>query len=206
MSLPDRAELERNVKGAFQLLLQRPQGLAALDSSLEGFWRSFYAALYGAPFFLFIMFVSLGANERAAEAPEAAQVLLGIEFTLLNVIGLLLIYAISWLYWPLLFHYIAKGFGLEQRFLRYIVAYNWAALIQLAIAAAALVLGGGLMGAAGSLLIFGSIVLQFFYQWSIARQALEIPGLPAGGLVFVDFLVGRVVLWAGLSLLSAPAA
>lgn len=198
MSLPDRAELERNVKGAFQLLLQRPQGLEALDSSLEGFWRSFYAALYGAPFFLFIMFSSLGAS-------EGSEAILSIDFTLPNVIGLLLIYAISWLYWPLLFHYIARGFGLEQSFLRYIVAYNWAALIQLAIATAALVLGGGLLGGAGNLLIFGSIVLQFFYQWSVARQALEIPGLPAGGLVFVDFLVGRVVLWAGLSLLAAPA-
>jgi hypothetical protein len=206
MSLPGKAELERNVTAAFQLLLQKPQGLASLDASPVGFWRSFYAALYAAPFFLFIMFVSLGANERAAEAPEAAQVLTRIEFNLPNVIGLLLIYAISWLYWPLLFHYVAKGFGLQQRFFCYIVAYNWAALIQLGIAAVALLLGGALLGAAGGILIFGSIVLQFFYQWSVARQALEIPGLPAAGLVFLDFLVGRVVLWAGLSLLSGPAA
>ncbi|WP_455372033.1 hypothetical protein [Limibacillus halophilus] len=206
MSLPGKAELERNVTGAFQLLLQKPQGLESLDASPVGFWRSFYAALYGAPFFLFITFVSLGANQRAAEAPEAAQVLLGIEFTLLNVIGLLLIYAISWLYWPLLFHYVAKGFGLQQRFFSYIVAYNWAALIQLGIRAVALLLGGSLLGTAGGILIFASVVLQFFYQWSVARQALEVSGLPAAGLVFLDFVVGQIVLWAGLSMLSAAAA
>lgn len=202
MSLPGKQEVERNVKGAFQLLLQRPEGLNVLDASVTGFWRSFYAALYGAPFFIYIMYSSIGAVEGGADLPESARVLTQIGINLPNTLALLLIYVIGWLYWPLLFHYLSNAFGLEERYLRYIVAYNWAALIQIAFAAVALFLAAFLLGAPGGLLILASIVLQFFFQWSVARLALEIPGMAAAGLVFLDFIVGRAVLWAGLAMIG----
>ena len=63
MSLPSKAELETSIKGAFQLLLQKPEGLRLLDASERGYWRSFYAMAYALPFHFFVLIA----------APESLQ-------------------------------------------------------------------------------------------------------------------------------------
>ena len=44
------AYLRDNLAGAWQVMLGRPDGLDRLDTSLEGFWRSFAAFALVVPF------------------------------------------------------------------------------------------------------------------------------------------------------------
>ena len=43
------AYLRDNLAGAWQVMLGRPEGLNRLDTSLEGFWRSFAAIVLVVP-------------------------------------------------------------------------------------------------------------------------------------------------------------
>ena len=45
-----RSILRENLTGAWQVMLGRPDGLSRLDTSLEGFWRSFAAVILVVPF------------------------------------------------------------------------------------------------------------------------------------------------------------
>ena len=48
-----------NLTGAWHLMLGRPEGLNRLDTSLEGFWRSFAAVILLVPFGHLLAMVSI---------------------------------------------------------------------------------------------------------------------------------------------------
>src|SRR4051812_12532813 len=109
------AYLRDNLAGAWHVMLGRPAGLDRLDTSLEGFWRSFAALILVAPFAL----LALISEEKLT--PEAAAALTG---------GSLAIYCLAllvdWFSFPLVFALLARPFGLGARYVPFIVARNWA--------------------------------------------------------------------------------
>ena len=48
--MPDHDSVIRSIYGAWRLALLDPSGLNWFDVSIEGFWRSFFAAAIVAPF------------------------------------------------------------------------------------------------------------------------------------------------------------
>lgn len=196
MSLPSRAELEQSIKGAFQLLLQKPEGMERFDVSVRGYWRSFYAMLYAAPLNVFLL-ISAPREPGAEDAggggspgQAAAE-----SFGLLDLAGEGLVYAIDWLYWPLLGYYMAEAFGRSERYVGYIVAYNWSRLLGLAILTAAAFLDLMIMGQAFGGFFLIATLLALFISWSVARHALDLPGMQAAGMVAIDILGGFAVYW-----------
>ncbi len=203
MSLPSKAELETSIKGAFQLLLQKPEGLRLLDASERGYWRSFYAMLYALPFHFFVLIAAPESLQQMDEAArQAQQQAAGQGGGILSLTGHGLIYIIGWLYWPLLAFYVAQALGRAERYMVYIVAYNWARLVQLFLIAAASLLGPGILGDAGSFLVMITLFLGVFYEWSVARLALSLSGMQAAGVVLIDMIGALAVYW-GAQLLQS---
>jgi hypothetical protein len=96
---------------------------------------------------------------------------------------------------PLLILPLARGFGLEQRFLPFMVAYNWSQLPQTAlIVVVALDRAAGLLpGSAGAFLELAAIVATLVYEWFIARVALNASGAQAVLVIMVDVALGTLL-------------
>src|SRR5690606_33630053 len=119
------AYVAQNLAGAWLLMRGRPEGLNRLDLSLEGFWRSFAAIVLVAPAAL-LAALSQGwfADAAAAGAPPDPN----LPLTLLAL-------AVDWTAFPLLFAVLARPLGLGARYVPFIAARNWAAVIVSAMVA-----------------------------------------------------------------------
>jgi hypothetical protein len=168
--------------GAFRLARLDAGGLSFFDASVDGFWRSFYAALLVAPLYLLLVLV-----RYVTEFGEASSV----RYVLVESIA----YAISWLAFPVLMDVVSGFLGRRERYIRYIVAYNWAAVLQNALYLPIVIFGitGAIPQGAASTLAVVALALIFAYIWFITRSALAVPGPTAAGIVVADFLLSVLI-------------
>jgi hypothetical protein len=180
------AALRDNLYGAWQIMLGRPTGLAHLDVSLEGFWRSFAAIILVAPF-AFLALISegpllSGTGETGALTASALT---------LNAIALL----VDWFSFPLVFAFLAPPFGLGARYVPFIVARNWASVIIGAMVGLlhALHILGALPSAVMpfALIVATAVALRFSYV--IVRTTLVVSVAMALPIVILDLLLSLVV-------------
>ncbi len=103
---------------------------------------------------------------------------------------------------PLAAWYLANALGKSPRYTTYIVAYNWANVLQIAAfvpvaALAASELAPDTFIVLAALLLTGLVI---YYQFFIVRTALEIEPLPALGFVAIDLVLGLLIDAAEASL------
>jgi len=164
--------------GSYRLARLDPSGLDYFNPTIDGFWRSFFAAVLIAPVYLFLLLI------RHSKFTE--------DVSLFRFLGLETIaYVIAWVTFPLVMVYVAKAFERGEYYIRFIVAYNWAAVLQ-----NALYLPIGILGSSGLITqdnanALGLVALTFIliYNGFIARTALNISMGAAAGLVGLDFLI-----------------
>ena len=184
-----------NLAGAWQLMLGRPEGLNRLDTSIEGFWRSFAAIVLLAPF-AYLSLLSQMALEAAAatEAAPATGGSLG-----LNAIALL----VDWFTFPLIFALLARPFGLASRYVPFIVARNWASVIIAALLAVVhtLHLVGVLPAAAMPYVLLGAIAVALRFSYLVARITLAASVAMAIPIVVLDLLVS-LTIWSAFDRLG----
>jgi hypothetical protein len=183
MTVPAWTEVQLAVGGALRLAIGDRRGLGLFDASLEGFWRSFRAALICYPFYLLFVVVRVGHAQWAA---AGATTILAVET---------ISYVVSWTAFPLLVLPLTRHLGREHRFFAFMVAYNWSQIPQTALfALVALDGAAGLLPpsatqAAGVFAAAAALV----YEWYIARVALAV-SIPAAMLVVVlDLLLGTAL-------------
>jgi len=159
------------------------RGLGFFDASIDGFWRSFRAGLICYPMYLLLVSVRIGAP--AWEASGVAQTL---------AVGTIA-FVIAWTAFPLLILPLARWLDREDRFLPFMVAYNWSQ-----IPATVLFVLIGLDGATGllppSAAHFAGLlaaIAVLVYEWFIARVALAVTGAQACLVVIIDLLLGTVL-------------
>lgn len=175
-------EVVVSLYGAYRLARVDPTGLSYFNDSIEGFWRSFFAAAMVLPFYLVLLMV------RHATALEQVP---GLRFYAIEMIA----YVIAWVAFPLLMASFCKLLDRDRLYVRYIVVYNWAAVLQnglylpITILSAAGLLSSPVANTAG-LLVLGLIVA---YVWFITRIALEIEPGKAASIVGLDFLISVLV-------------
>ena len=148
-------------------------GFLAFDRSLDGFWRSYTAMILGAPIHALLLFVSRG---------ESAAPLASWHDGMVEAIA----YVITWVAFPLLMTRISRRLGREDRFVDYMVPYNWAALAQLVLFTLAAVVRLALPEFVGSVLMLVAIAAVLHLQWFIAREGLGISGRFAFMIVIAD--------------------
>lgn len=182
------AYIRDNFSGAAQILSGRPEGLNRLDTSLEGFWRSFAVVIIIAPF-AFLALISQ-ATLPAETTEAAAEPLTG---ALIALYGVALL--VDWFAFPLVFALLAPSFGLGSRYVPFIVARNWASVIIAAVVASVHVLRIlGILPVAAmpyALLVVLAIALRLSYV--LVRTTLSVSMPMALPIVVVDFLLSLVV-------------
>lgn len=176
------AEVVRSLYGAWRLACRDPLGLQLFDTSVEGFWRSFYAALVALPAYA-VMVGFRVADEVGTADPMR---LFAIET---------IAYVIGWTAFPLVAFYLTQILNRANYYPAYIVTYNWANVLQVALYMPVTVLAGSGIVSTGigvtlGLIATGAIVV---YQYYIARTVLDIEPLPAVGMVVTDLVLGLML-------------
>ena len=167
--------------GAYRLARLDARGLSYFNVSEQGFWRSFRAAGIVFPMFFLLMAIRYGVGDLETSLGRYISV----EFTA---------YVIGWVAFPVVMVGIARQFERTHHYMRFIIAYNWAAVLQngLYIPIAILSITGQLSGPGGFLVLLAMVVI-IFYSWYVAKTALDIRGRAAAGVVFFDFVISFAI-------------
>jgi hypothetical protein len=185
------AKLSDNLAGAWQVMLGRAEGLNRLDLSIEGFWRSFAAIALIAPLAALGFISQAKLAESVADqsvevagggfAPEVAALLA------------------DWVTFPLVFAVIAGPLGVGARYVPFIVARNWGAVIIAALVSIihAAHIVGLLPSALTSFLLLAAVAVALRFSYVIARTALAAPVTVALPVVLLDFLIS-LTLWSAV--------
>lgn len=155
--------------GALRLACVDPGGFECFDRSKAGFWKSFRAALILYPLFMFLAF-------RVGGLGEAEDY---IRPFLVQTVA----YAVTWLAFPVVMAPVCDLLGRRQRYVGFIVAYNWAQIPQYAYSIILLGLAGGMDSAIIT-------VPVFLYEGYVAAVALDIGVLSAAMIVMIDYILG----------------
>ena len=175
------AEGRLALAGALRLARGDPQGLGLFDASLDGFWRSFRAALIAYPFYLILLALRDAPAGRAASS--------GWRILAVETIG----YVISWVAFPLLVLPLTRWLGRAHRFLLFMVAYNWCQVPQTVLfVAIGLAIASGHSPSA-ALLDIAAATAVLVYEWFVARVALDIGRGQAVVVVGVDLALGSIL-------------
>jgi hypothetical protein len=174
------AEIARGVGGSLRLMQGDLSGLALLDRSREGFWRSFRPAVLLAPVYaLYLWMIYDGATTTSSDLRVAvAQVLR---------------YIIDWTLFPVVLLELSRLMGRAPRYIGSVVALNWAnvpfLIIAVGLSALARLVAPVLVGAVELSILVATLVLVT----RILRYALDVPWVPAAALAALN-------LWLGLML------
>ena len=173
--------------GAYRLARADTGGMSYLDTSLDGFWRSFFAAVMVAPLFVLLLIIRFNINGLEVSA---------IRFLALESIA----YVIGWVLFPLICYYLVQVLEREKQYLGFIVAYNWASVLQNAIYLPFAILFelGMVGGSSAELVNLTLLCLVLAYTWFVTKTALNVAGIVACGVVILD-----VGLWIMVNLLTA---
>ena len=180
--IPSLHEIFYGVFGAWRLFRLDPGGMAYFDNSVEGFWKSFFAAVLFAPVHAIIVAMELSTVETTVDPASV-------------VIIQTLAYVINWVAFPLAAFYVIQNMGRESKFVGYIVAFNWSHIIQMVILLplSLLAVSGVLPDALISLIGLAAFLVVLGYLWFIARTALDITGYPAVGLVLLGLVIELII-------------
>jgi hypothetical protein len=174
-----RLAITAGLAGAFLLGRGKAHGLALMEDTPEGAWRSFVAGFICLPAFLAIRFFAWAD----AGAPEG-----GVGRGLMaELIG----YAIAWVAFALASLPIARIWGRGADWPRFIAAWNWTNIVQY-LALLALTIPGALglpAGVAQAATLVG-LGYAVWLEWFVARTALRIDGSKAALLVGMDLVLG----------------
>lgn len=177
--MPDRQEIWSSVYGALRLAFFDETGHSHFNISVEGFWRSFFAAVLVAPGYILL------ASQGIVAGNQSLSVWMLFVHTL--------IYVVSWAIFPLVAFLIIEQLKLGHRFTALIVAVNWAAVIEAAIMVLGLGLAMILPAEAGSLLIVTIMIGLIVYQWFVIRTALQSSGTVALAFVLFGLLISAML-------------
>jgi hypothetical protein len=173
-------EVQLALAGCLRLARGDRGGLACFDRSLDGFWRSFRAAVISYPFYLML----LAMRVSVAEWQQSG----GWRIVTVETIG----YVVAWVAFPLLMLNVVRWIGRAHRFFDFMVAYNWCQVPQSALfVLVGLVSAGGVLSAqASEAMDMAAAIATLLYEWFIARVALDTTGLVAIFVVLLDLVLG----------------
>ncbi len=180
--MPSRREIIAALFGAWRLMRFDADGMNWFDFSIEGFWRSFFAALPVAPFFALLVYLDF---HRQAGPVDAGR----------EIIVTILVYAVGWTIVPVIMILVTKLLGMPRGFVPMMVAYNWTTLPQIMIQALAVLPGAiGLVsdGLSGAIL-FVVVIYVLVFEWFVIRTALQTTAMTAIGIVMLLETVGILI-------------
>jgi hypothetical protein len=176
--MPAWSEISSSLYGAWRLACRDPGGMNYMNLSVDGFWRSFFAAVMVAPIYVIILLV-----QRASSADE------------MTWLPELISYILGWVFWPLITLVLCRLMGMAQNYIPYIIAYNWANVVHISfLLPVAIITHGSVMpdGMAAFLSLLATLAV-LVYLWWVTRVALDASHWVAVGFVVLDVLMGLLL-------------
>jgi hypothetical protein len=184
------------IYGAWRFLHFDRAAVQYIDASLDGVWKSFYAALVILPAVIVLRVLLVAANPDTFADAQTSRI----------AIVFALDYVFQWVVFPLVMFYIAETMGRSRQYASFIVARNWSHTIQLMIIfpPALLVLmtnteGPGLP----EMFLLVAHVATWVYGWFIARTVLDISNLAAALIVLTDLVISLLITISSEILIAA---
>jgi len=173
-------EVQLALAGCLRLARGDRGGLACFDRSIDGFWRSFRAAVISYPLYLML----LAMRVSVAEWQQSG----GWRIVTVETIG----YVVAWVAFPLLMLNVVRWIGRAHRFFDFMVPYNWCQVPQSALfVLVGLVSAGGVLSTqASEAMDLAAAIATLLYEWFIARVALDTSGVVAIFVVLLDLVLG----------------
>jgi hypothetical protein len=178
-----------NLAGAFEVMMGRTEGLGRIDTSIDGFWRSFGAVVFVIPFAILALLSQQPLAVETGTPPPP------IDAARLTLDGIALL--VDWFAFPLVFALIARPFGLGSRYVPFIVTRNWASVVIGAMVAIvhALHLLGVLPTAVMPYALLVAIAISLRFSYVIARTTLLVSMAVALPIIVLD-LVLSLTIWS----------
>ncbi len=185
--MPNVNEITRGVYGAWRLAQLDTGGVAYFDQTAEGFWKSFFAAAIVAPGYVILVLIALAEHGVAAGFLRAF---------LIHASA----YAIGWTAYPLAMHHICGVIGKRSEYIGFIVAFNWAQVIQMMVYLPVFILAAMDILPPQAIVIVYLVVLA--YQWFVTRTMLGINAINAVMLIVLDQVISIVLSATAESMLG----
>lgn len=191
--MPRQEEILRSLHGAYLLARMDRSGMSRFNLSIDGFWRSFFAAVLVAPGYALLVAQKLA--DRIEPVPEDRPSVVAVQqFDLGWVLFIqTMAYVVGWAAFPLAAAAVTWALSLGRHYVPLIVATNWAAVIQIGLFLLALALSVILPSPLSGLVLTLVTVSILFYQWFVIRTALQSTGGVALALVLLDLLLNTVI-------------
>jgi len=165
-------------------------GLDCFDRSVDGFWRSFRAAVIAYPLYLMLLMmrVTIAEWERSG------------GFYIISVETIA--YVVAWVAFPLAMLTVTRWINRSHRFFDFMVPYNWSQLPQSAL----FVLVGlqaesqAVSAQPAQVIEIAAAIAVLAYEWFVARVALETTASAAALVVLVDLVLGVLISHVASSL------
>ncbi len=171
-------EIIKSLYGAYRLGRFSLDGMSYFNISASGFFRSFSAAAVVAPFFLILLLVRFAGME---EPPAFGR------YLILEVLS----FVIAWCVFPLVMEGLSRSMDRSDKYVPFIIAYNWSMVPQNVIYIVVILCGHIGIFSDGTTNGLALIVLIWSLAFTgfIARTALGVSPITAGGVVFMDLLL-----------------
>ena len=189
MTIPRPAEVNYYLTGIVDMARGDRGGLAYLDKSARGFWRSFWALFYALPAYIYSWF-----HDRTVFQANNPETVVGADYivrsALADAAGLVVSLVVVAL--------LARPLGMTDRFVQWVIASNWLSL-PLAYIAGVVLMVTTVLGTHGSLTFLLMIVLivgVLVVSYRVYKIALEGDGMLAVGIIIITHLVGLFVMLA----------
>ena len=167
--------------GALLLARFDAVGIKYFEPTLEGFWRSFWAAGLVGPFFLLLLIIKyIQIN----------------GFTLVHHIAIeSFAYVTAWVLFPLVMAGLTQHLNCAKNYISFIISYNWCSAIQHGIYLPIAILGyaGMLSPGLGNLLALSAITWILVYTFFIVNTVLNVSRITAFGIVVLDLVLGLLL-------------
>lgn len=173
-----RPELAAGIAGAFRLARRDPGGLALFDATPCGFWNSFWVAVLVAP--AFILTDALAGTLPPEIGPR-------------EILVWLISYVVAWTAFPVVMITVADSLNRWPLYTRYIVAYNWSSVVQVAVLLPLNLLAVAFPGHATLILAQCAIIVLLIYHAYVAYVGLAVNPGTAAGIVLLDVLLSALV-------------
>ncbi len=169
------------LSGAFLLARGRADGLARVQRDMAGAARSFWAAAIVVPALLSMRLIDWTVQGLPADPAHA----LALD---------LMVFVVGWTGYAVASRTLAAALGRGQRWPAFIAAWNWCNVVQYALlllsSLPVLLHAPALIAQASELVALG---WALWLEWFVTRLALDLPGLPAAGLVALDLSIGLLL-------------
>lgn len=180
----------RQLAGVWKMIWNNPGWEGALDRSIDGVFKSFWALFYATPFAILAFLAIRRAAERTTDFPETPFLEASPMFALaVQAVG----YLADWFASLAALVFTARAAGAGRRAADIIVGFNWLqvfiAIAQAAPFAALAVLGGG----AASILFLPATAFVIALYWGFIRRSTGLGAGPTIGLIIMLTLIGLVV-------------